>query len=188
MNSMSDKRALIALGAIVTLAAILGISQVSTALYTPLAATGILGHVTITAADADGNIKAYRQMDNIVVNQGFACGADLMFGTSFTPSGCNADIDIISINEQVTQVMSGDSAILRPISTETGTTMQVTSGAVSGTAELTVTKTFAISSSTTVGTTGLLSGATLFAGQTVGSPIPVGDGDSVTINWEVDVT
>jgi len=48
------------------------------------ASAQMLGHVTYTVTDADGNIKAYRQLDNIIVNDGEDCAARLLFSNSST--------------------------------------------------------------------------------------------------------
>lgn len=40
----------------------------------------ILGHVTSVVKDSDGNIKTYRQTDNVVVNSGKDCVSKLLFG------------------------------------------------------------------------------------------------------------
>jgi len=48
------------------------------------ASAQMLGHVTYTVTDADGNIKAYRQLDNIIVNDGEDCAARLLFTNSST--------------------------------------------------------------------------------------------------------
>jgi hypothetical protein len=45
-----------------------------------LGTTGLFtGHVITTLTDSDGNIKAYRQSDNLIVNQGENCALKLLF-------------------------------------------------------------------------------------------------------------
>ena len=39
-----------------------------------------LGHIELVAKDTNGNIKAYRQTDNLVVNTGKSCAAVAIFG------------------------------------------------------------------------------------------------------------
>jgi len=186
INLMSDKRALLALGTIVTLAALLSVSQISTTNSVPLATGTILGHVTTTVLDNEGNIKAYRQSDNDIVNQGFDCATDRIFGTDY--AGCVGIIDDISINRDQT-INSGDTTLANPIQTAAGTLVTATKAIDgSGTATLRYTNEFSITGDNTVSSTGLLSGGTLFAGQTIGSPIPVVDGDKVTISWKLTVT
>ncbi len=54
-------------------------------------AGNLLGHVTLVAQDPSGNIKAYRQMDNVVTQVGRTCTAASLFGTvqsSGSDAGC----------------------------------------------------------------------------------------------------
>jgi hypothetical protein len=45
-----------------------------------LGTTGLFtGHVTTTLTDSEGNIKEYRQSDNLIVNQGENCALKLLF-------------------------------------------------------------------------------------------------------------
>ncbi len=44
-----------------------------------IANSALTGHLTLTAYDENGNIKTYRQTDNIVLNMGDNCIADLLF-------------------------------------------------------------------------------------------------------------
>ena len=56
---------------------------------TPIANDGmkITGHVTTITTDANGHIKAYRQSDNLVVNNGKDCVTRLLFGGSTVRGG-----------------------------------------------------------------------------------------------------
>ena len=59
----------------------------------------IMGHVTLVLTDEDGNVKAYRQTDNAVHDDGFNQIIDDAFGTSACV-GCEvttANFDIIGI-------------------------------------------------------------------------------------------
>ena len=49
---------------------------------------GMLGHVEYTLMN-DGKIKGYYQSDNVVVDNGKNCVADLVFGATSTPTGDN---------------------------------------------------------------------------------------------------
>ena len=49
---------------------------------------GMLGHVEYTLMN-DGQIKGYYQSDNVVVDNGKNCVADLVFGATSTPTGDN---------------------------------------------------------------------------------------------------
>ena len=89
---MSDKRITYAIGAIVAVfALVLGTVAGSTSLTTMSVSTDpmqISGHAIITLADSDGNIKAYRQTDNIVTDVGRNCAADKLFGVNTGTAIC----------------------------------------------------------------------------------------------------
>jgi len=90
---MISRREITFLGAIVLLGGILGttyafdeastngINQISTNGIGP-ATAGLMGHVTISVEDSEGNIKSYIQSDNVVVRDGKNCGAERIFGVS----------------------------------------------------------------------------------------------------------
>jgi len=63
-----------------------GIPDFSQTETSSFASAYILGHVTYTVTDENGNIKAYRQLDNIIVDQGEDCAATLLF-TNVTRGG-----------------------------------------------------------------------------------------------------
>ncbi len=50
---------------------------------------GYLGHVTAILKDPDGNIQAYYQTDNDVMDRGANCGSDLVFDTLYAGNTCN---------------------------------------------------------------------------------------------------
>ncbi|MEM3144332.1 MAG: hypothetical protein QXW91_06890, partial [Candidatus Nitrosotenuis sp.] len=59
---------------------IFGISGTKSNMEASTAATGLItGHVVTTLTDSDGNVLAYRQSDNIIVNNGENCVAKLLF-------------------------------------------------------------------------------------------------------------
>jgi len=43
---------------------------------------GMLGHITLTQTDADGNMKSYIQTDNVIVNIGENCVAETLFNVT----------------------------------------------------------------------------------------------------------
>ena len=63
-----------------------GIPSFSGTESTSFATAHIMGHVEYTLKDADGNIKAYRQLDNIIVDQGEDCAAALLFTNVTSPT------------------------------------------------------------------------------------------------------
>jgi len=52
----------------------------------------IFGHLEIVARDADGNIKAYRQTDNLVVTNGLEAAAERLFGADHTTSRATIEV------------------------------------------------------------------------------------------------
>ncbi len=69
--------AIVAISGILLNTGSIGVSpQANTLSESPL----FLGHIELVAKDASGNIKAYRQTDNLVVNQGKMCAAINIFG------------------------------------------------------------------------------------------------------------
>ncbi len=77
----------------------------------------MLGHIELIAKDNNGNIKAYRQTDNLVVNTGKSCAAVHIFGvpTNSTQStACGgqtaAAFNAIGIGT-ATAVAAGDTAL-----------------------------------------------------------------------------
>jgi hypothetical protein len=68
--------------------AIFGITGTKSNMEASTAATGLItGHVVTTLTDSDGNVIAYRQSDNIIVNNGENCVAKLLFQASTGGAG-----------------------------------------------------------------------------------------------------
>ena len=75
----------------------------------------LLGHVTMVAQDPSGNIKAYRQMDNVVTNIGRTCTAAALFGTATTSGspGCypRGDFQYIGIGSKSKTEITTDTSL-----------------------------------------------------------------------------
>lgn len=75
----------------------------------------LLGHIELVAKDINGNIKAYRQTDNLVVNTGKSCAAVLIFGapTNGTQSTttCGTTMRNIAIGTATAAPAAGDTAL-----------------------------------------------------------------------------
>ena len=71
----------------------------------------VLGHVEVVARNADGEIKAYRQTDNIIVTEGFECATELIFGAP--QAGCASPVffDKIAVGTATAGAVIGDSDI-----------------------------------------------------------------------------
>ena len=96
---MNGKSTLALVGVLFAAAMVVGMATTS-AFSTPLviasSATvdnqfGMLGHITLTQTDADGNMKSYIQTDNVIVNVGENCVAETLFNVTADtgPDGCN---------------------------------------------------------------------------------------------------
>lgn len=156
-----------------------------------------LGHLTLTLYGPDGTIQAYRQTDNLVVNNGANVTANNLFGTTLTktatPSGTFTNI---AVGTGASGPTSGDTAL----GTQKGHKIAGTAsnGSQRGTASISAT--FAagkITNSTTQAITeaGLFDGSTNFSSNStnmfarqVFSAINVGSADSLQITWTVNIT
>ena len=90
---MNKNTSTLFLGAILALGVgIFGISNSFSASESSALESGslITGHVTLTATDDAGNIVAYRQTDNAVLNRADNCISELIF-TLDTGNGCNTN-------------------------------------------------------------------------------------------------
>ena len=92
----------------------------------------MMGHVTYVLKDASGDIKSYRQTDNVVVNSGKNCVSKLIFGggtstRSFTGTGVciganNAPWNVISIGNLTTNTQQTVNQIDYKLSQENNAT------------------------------------------------------------------
>jgi len=81
--------ALVAITAGTTFAVTYGVDLQSASLNQPIAATKIIGHIQAVVHDKAGNIIAYRQSDNAIVNTGLEVLADQLFLSDGLQSGGN---------------------------------------------------------------------------------------------------
>jgi len=89
---MKGKSTLALVGVLFAAAMVVGMATTS-AFSTPLVIAssaivdnqfGMLGHITLTQTDADGNLKSYIQTDNVIVNVGENCVAETLFNVTTT--------------------------------------------------------------------------------------------------------
>ena len=94
---MSDKRAVItitsSIAAIAFVIGIMTVSAASTDITTQATTLGTVGHVTITIADSDGNIKAYIQADNVNSDITSDCIAVDLFAPTLPGPGFGVFVD-----------------------------------------------------------------------------------------------
>ncbi|MEM2785098.1 MAG: hypothetical protein QW652_00365, partial [Candidatus Nitrosotenuis sp.] len=140
---------------------IFGITGIKNDAQTSAAATGLItGHVVTTLADSEGNIKAYRQTDNIIVNNGENCAAKMLFGAlggntvgTGVCTGANTDgFRYIAIGNYTTALNGTNTSLGNEYSSTKGVpslqrgvatvTMTNSTGATGSSASVLLTKTF----------------------------------------------
>ena len=201
---MSDKRATYAIGAVlVGLALVFGLMTAvpSSTNTVYLNSMGMAGHAEVVLKDADGNIKAYQQSDNVVVLRGQDCAADLLFG--FVGAGTElcttpaAQFRFIAIGTGTTSATDVETTLVSELSslTRTGTLTEsaaATTGASGTGAMKTIVGTFTLVADTTVAEVGLFDtdvsdSAEMFSRIILGTPIGAGTGDTITITYKITV-
>ncbi|MGI0101448.1 MAG: hypothetical protein ACREA7_02510 [Nitrosotalea sp.] len=156
-----------------------------------------LGHLQLTLYGPDGSIQAYRQTDNLVVNNGANVTANAIFGTTLTTT--NGALSGAFKNIAVGTGASGPTSADTALGTQKGHKILGTVSNYAQRGSASIAGTFAagkITNSTTQAITeaGLFDGTNLslnstnmFARQTF-SAINVGSADSLQITWVVNIT
>jgi ABC-type dipeptide/oligopeptide/nickel transport system ATPase subunit len=169
-------------------------------------AGNMLGHVTMIAQDPSGNIKAYRQMDNVVTNVGRTCTAQSLFGydsVNHVGGNCQprASFQYIGIGSlsraEVTSDTSLDSYIVgsppqaRTTYLLTNSSSSTNAGGTYG-ATAVQTTSFIFSSPSTIGEADLQDAAATtaalehaFARKAITPTIGVNSGDTLTVTWTI---
>lgn len=158
--------------------------------------TAISGHITATLYDEDGNVKAYRQTDNRIVDRGLDIIADLVFGTGLVTG--ESVIDAMSVGTGGGASTAGDldltsrAGLGGACNNQTATFSQGATGA--GLINVTATASF----TGAAGCNGAINEAGLFD-NTAGSPtgnmfarqsfsaINVGSSDQLDITWSIQI-
>lgn len=148
------------------------------------------GHIELVLTDADGNIKAYRQTDNLIVNQGIYATSDKLFGTALVSN--EGTFNFVGIGTGTTSPAAGNTNVVSQLSNKrTGTVTDVTGSSTggqivgfwaagklkngSGTNAITEAGLF----DTFANATGLM-----YARQTF-TAINAGSSDSLTVTWSI---
>ena len=157
----------------------------------------VSGHAIITLADSDGNIKAYRQTDNIVTNVGRDCSADKLFGvntgTPLCAGGLPGNFIFIGIGTGFTGApVVGDTTLENEILTRTGALNSDTAATTSTGAIKTIKGTFILGTESTVNEVALfdsLAGGSdhMFSLLEIDPVISGGLDDIITITYQVTV-
>jgi len=203
---MSDKRAKYIILASIIFASIVGISQAQGLFelndatpITPSTSFGYLGHVSVVLKDSNGIIKAYQQSDNIVVNRGRDCAADLTFDTGLI--GDCEFVEWMAIGSSSKDIANTQTNLIDKTTNGNVELFEadranppLTKPAVGGAASvITYDKTFTIlaaDSGETIHETGLFDGesdafANMFARSVFFLPVPVTTDDQLTVRWTI---
>ena len=198
---MSDKRATYAIGAIVAaFALVFGMVAGSTALTTMSVSSQdpmqMSGHVIITLADPDGNIKAYHQTDNVVTHVGKDCAADDLFGT-LTTALCadspNSNFVFIGIGTglSLSTIEESNTALGSQLGSRTGALVSDVAATGTAGAEKVIKGTFILGGTATVDEVGLFDGnigeSNMFSRLAISPVISGGLDDIITITYQVTV-
>lgn len=216
MVSMKKLQTMGLVGIVAIAVGIVGISNVSASEFgladspktTTEAKSNMLGHVTLTLKDPSGNIIAYRQSDNLVVNQGHNCAPITLFGATNPSNACNSGgttpglFNVIALSASGTAIaangnysaisaLSGNGLTAGAATSDTVTSFATGSGPT-GNAVATLSKTFTYTgSSQAVGMAALIDGATtpnVFASHAFSSSVTLGTNDQLTVQWQITLT
>lgn len=162
----------------------------------------ITGHIEIIQTDKDGNIRAYMQTDNAIVNDGRNCTAAVLFGGN---SGCTdttpGPYTVIGLGNGT--ALAGSTSQLLLNGETTGDGLQRATGSLGAFTNATadsapaiqrITNVFTYSGSqaanpinqaglfnTTSGTT------STFALKNFPSAVSMNSGDQLTVNWDITI-
>ena len=176
-------------------------------------ATGLMmGHLTVEAHDEGGDLIAYRQTDNEVVDDGEQCILKMLFATTDSTAGrggytgtsaCTGALtgawDVISIGTGTTAAADTQVLLVNETSTSKGlergtaTTKTWTNGTGATTTKLVLSKTFTSDSprAHTIAESGLFNSTSVDANgmlaRQVFTGVALSDGDSITITWTFTV-
>lgn len=158
----------------------------------------VLGHFEFVLKDKDGNVVAYRQTDNKIVNNGLNFTANRLFGTTLTVSHAStAYFQYIGVGSSNTAAAATQTDLVTQIGNHrlaTVTNVGSNVGDPGIGAKLVATfgpgKITNSSGGTTIQESGIFDGfnsTNLYARQTFSS-ISVGPSDSLTVTWTVVFT
>lgn len=165
--------------------------------------TGLMvGHITLTATDQNGNVISYVQTDNRVVDQGEACALKRVFGETATGSsdcagGTTAVFDFIALGTSSTAAASNDVALVAETSASGLARLQASATTVTDDpdddtgADILITRSFTNTSGGAVTVTesglfnGTLSGTDGMFARQVFTGIALNINDSLQVDWTI---
>jgi len=167
------------------------VSDTDISANTMKSSAGMIGHVTLTATNEDGEITAYRQTDNVVINHGDDCLLEDTFGivsTCFNITDPYNDVHIGTATASFTESSTGLGAF---DSTTVGTVGTPTLATGTQGASVTVTADF-FDVNADIAEAALRNGAATDTSSDVlalqsFSAISLGATDDLTIEWTVTI-
>jgi len=191
--------AIIAVGAVSASIMMENPANMTTLSVSPIkSAAGMLGHVTLTAYDENGNVKAYRQTDNIITNQLDDCLTQLAFAVSSGASACSGSsvrmFDKIALGSGTPSTAETATTLATYIPTAKAVTgfssAVLTQAAGTNGATLLITSNFALGQAATVTEAALQAGAVTTGAATEAAiqsftGIPLGASDTLEVQWTV---
>ncbi|MBI1827902.1 MAG: hypothetical protein HY222_07875 [Thaumarchaeota archaeon] len=158
----------------------------------------MLGHITVVAKDSQGNVKSYRQMDNVVSFVGRTCTAAALFGqpTTAGTNNCNpGTFKYIGIGSVSTVELSSDTGLNAPTFVTTRTGADSITNSTNGAGAVTTQSasfTMGSGSTTQVGEADLADASStsngavhMFAHKSIVPVINTVSGDTLTVTWTV---
>ena len=151
----------------------------------------MLGHVTLTAVNEDGNIIAYRQTDNTVINSGDDCIAEDIFGVATACASTTANFDDIHIGTS-SLTFNEASSFINGWHAVTGPTSVVLTSAANGVSGASVTVTASFDNvNANIGEAALTNNPLSASADTLAlqrfAGINLGATDDLTIEWTVTI-
>jgi hypothetical protein len=156
----------------------------------------LLGHIVAVAKDQNGDIKAYRQTDNLVVSNGLNATSNALFGTTQTTTTTVGIFKYVGVGTSSTAVNYKDTNLNAQRANHvlgTVTNIQAGSGTGMG-AQIAATWSAgklanATSTSTTINEAALFDGlgnsTNLYAHQVISPGIALGTADTLTVTWQI---
>ena len=155
----------------------------------------LLGHIVAVAKDQNGNIKAYRQTDNLVVSNGLNATSNALFGTTQTTTATVGKFQFVGVGTSNTAVNYKDSNLAAQRGNHyLGAITNINSGGGTGMgAQIQATWAAgklanASSTSTTIQEAGLFDGynaTNMYAHQVISPGIALGTADTLTVTWQI---
>ena len=171
--------------------------------------SGLSGHLIVEARDSDGNLKAYRQTDNVITNVGENCALRALFSTGSFGTGVGSLVCIGAMTKPFTTIQLGtgttfeqdtNTNLVTPI-TDSGLDILNGLGSVvwnnatgvdlTDAAKVVISKTFSVTGTKAVTEAGLFNGTDIptngmFARKTFAA-VNVNNLDTLTVSWTIYV-